>query len=60
MKTNDLEIILQAAKDLGHENIEVYYENGRDGYSDLIPIKGSLCQGGTQIVPEVYLVFKRG
>jgi len=59
MKTEKLEEVLKAMKELGHEDVEVFYENGKDGTSDLVPVVATLKQSGTTEDRSVSLVFHK-
>ena len=59
MKTEKLEAALKALRELGHIDVEVYYEDGRDGKSALTPVVSTLKQMGTKEDPSVALVFYR-
>ena len=58
MKTNELMIMLETAKQLGNSDLSMFFENGRDGHSDLTPVKAELSRDTNQHDPHVYLVFK--
>lgn len=58
MKTSELIVILETAAQLGHSDLNMYYENGRDGVSDLTSVRAVLEQDTNQHDPHVYLVFK--
>ncbi len=50
--------MLETAEQLGNSDLNMYYENGRDGHSDLTPVKAELSRDTNQHDPHVYLVFK--
>ena len=57
MKTNELISILKTAEQLGHSNLDMFFENGRDGHSDLTKVVAELERDTNQHDPHVYLVF---
>lgn len=59
MKTTELKVIIDTAEQLGHTDIEMYYEDGRDGESSLTRIKAEVQNSGDQHSPQVIMVFKR-
>lgn len=58
MRTKELKVILDTAEQLGHSDIDMFYENGRDGVSDLTRVRAVLQQDTNQHDPSVFLVFK--
>ena len=66
MKTDKLISMLETAKDLGISNIEIKWEDGRDGESSLIDACASfhklpgLRQDGPLKPPTYVLLIKRG
>ena len=59
MKTEKLEEVLKALKELGHENIEIFYDNGKKDKNSLIPIVATIKQSGSTNDRSVSLVFYR-
>lgn len=59
MKTSELAVILKSAEDLGHKDLRILWEDGRDGHSELIAVTCRLKNIGVQMDPEVALVIRR-
>lgn len=59
MKTNELAIVIKSAEQLGHTDMRILWEDGRDGNSELIAVTCRLQNVGVQMDPEVALVIRR-
>lgn len=57
MNINELKVLVDIAIELGHGQSRVYWEDGRDGESALVPVKARLKGNNEQMDPSVNLIF---
>ena len=57
MKTSELKILIEAAEQLGHTDIQVVIDDSRDGNTSYTNATAELVQTGTQQDPVVLLAI---
>lgn len=60
MKTNELKILIQAAEDLGHKNIDLVLIDGRDGEESYPKARAKIIKTGDQREEYVAIGFTYG
>jgi len=58
MRTKELKILIEAAESLGHWDLEMVIDNGRDGVESYTPAIASLEKVGPQQDSAVLLVIR--
>lgn len=58
MKIAELKILIQAAEDLGHHDIKVMIDDGRDGQDSYIDCHANLKDIGSQMEPSIILAIR--
>ncbi len=58
MKASELKILIEAAEQLGHTDIQVVIDDSRDGNTSYTNATAELVQTGTQHEPVVLLAIR--
>ena len=58
MNTKELKVLIQAAEDLGHDDVRLGIDDSRDGKWSVAFATAHLEKCGTQQDPNVMLVFR--
>lgn len=60
MKTSELKILIEAAEQLGHTDIQVFIDDSRDGNTSYTNATAELVRTGDQHDPQVILAIRYG
>lgn len=54
MNIKEMKVLINSLEDMGFKNIDLMYDNGRDGFEDLVLIDGRIKKNSDGVIQVVF------